>query len=230
MKRTLSIAFIAIAPFLCHAQDVATKSPKLEHHIGVQVNDLIKQTFNLANNTAANNNPYLITYNINNSKGWGLRVGAGYTLRGIANDNGVNSVKSDIDDLNMRLGVEKKFNLGGRWSTGVGLDGLYNNDKNNTETVVRAFDTTTTKTRSLTTSYGGGAMAWLRFNITNRVVIGTEASFYYLSGNKEQSVTITTRNEALPGRPIVTTISKVDDGTKEATFNLPVALYLLIRF
>jgi hypothetical protein len=195
-KKLLLIAMFAMTTAITYAQDEASTTKKLDHQVGVQVNELIRQVFNFNNTGTSNNNPYLVTYSIGLVKsGWGLRLGAGYTVRSFANDNGVNATESTIDAVHLRFGVEKKYDLSDRWTTGVGIDGLYDNDKNNTESVVRGFDTTTTNTKSLVTSYGGGAMAWLRFAITPKVLIGTETSFYYRTGFQKEQVDIIKRNQ-----------------------------------
>lgn len=232
MKKTaLLIAMFAMTTAMSYAQDEAPATKKLEHQVGVQVNELIRQVFNFNNTGNANNNPYLVTYSIGLVKsGWGLRTGGGYTVRSFANDNGVNATESTIDAVHLRLGVEKKFRLSEKWTTGVGIDGLYDNDKNNTKSVVRGFDTTTTTTKSLVTSYGGGTMAWLRFAITPRVLIGTEASFYYRTGFQKEQVDISKRSQQIAGKPIVNTSSKIDNDLKAGSFNVPVAFYILIRF
>lgn len=230
-KKLLFIAMLAIAPLFTNAQDEITHTRKLEHSVGVQVNELIRQVFNFNNTGNTNNNPYLLTYSLNLAKsGWGIRVGGGYTTRSFANDNGVNATNSNIDVIHARFGIEKKFQLAEKWSTGVGIDGVYDNDKNNTESVVRGFDTTTTKTKSLITSYGGGVMGWLRYNVTPKIQVGTEASFYYRTGFQKEQVDITKRNNQIQSRPIVTTSAKIDNDLKAGSFNVPVAFYLLIRF
>jgi hypothetical protein len=232
MKKTLAIALLAITPVLSYAEDAIVKEKKLEHSVGVQVNELIRQVFNFSNTNAANNNPYLLTYSINKIKnGWGLRLGAGYNVSTITNDNGVSAVETKIDDLNLRLGAEKKFNLSDKWSTGVGVDALYNNDKNDTKSVTRSFDTTTVTTKSLITSYGGGVMAWLRYNITSKVQIGTETSFYYRTGfHKEQIDIVRKTGNGIVFPQTTSSSTKKDDDIKEGKFNLPVAFYLIVRF
>src|SRR5690606_24220258 len=108
-------AVLALVPFISYAQDepgmqATPKEKKLEHRVGVQVNELIRQVFNFSNTSANVNNPYLLMYSVNWAKtGWGIRLGAGYTTRSIANDDGISSTVSDINVLNLRLGFEKAF-------------------------------------------------------------------------------------------------------------------------
>lgn len=230
-KNALFIALLVIIPAIAYAQDAINPAKKLEHQVGIQVNELIRQVFNFNNTGNSNNNPYLVTYSAGLVKsGWGLRVGGGYTVRSFANDNGVNATESTIDAVHLRFGVEKKFQLSEKWTTGVGIDGLYDNDKNNTTSVVRGFDTTTTTTKSLVTSYGAGTMAWLRFAITPKVLIGTETSFYYRTGFQKEQVDISKRSQQIVGKPITNSSSKIDNDLKAGSFNVPVAFYIVIRF
>lgn len=133
--------------------------------------------------------------------------------------------------LQARLGAEKAFRLSNKWTAGVGIDGLYNMDNNYTRSVTRGFDTTTTVTDSDISSFGGGAMGWVRYNITDNIQLGTEASFYYVTGDQTQSISITRRvNSGIGGGSWSTTVTKVDNQVSEGLFRMPVALYLIIRF
>lgn len=211
-------------------QTAQPKEKKFEHHVGVQINELVRQIFNFSNsNTNTNNNPYLLVYSINSVKsGWGARIGIGYTYRSFADDDGVTKKQTDINDAQIRLGVEKAFRLSGKWMTGVGVDGLYNINDDVTNSTVRSFDTTTTITDTRIDSYGGGVMAWLRYSISKNVVIGTETSFYYTTGKQKQEISVTQRN--FGQQQWTTTVSKIDNNTSEASFRLPVAIYVLIKF
>ncbi len=221
---------------ISNAQTETVKTPDnklFEHHIGVQVNELVKQVFNFNNNSSTVKNPYLLTYNINFKKsGWGLRIGAGYNKQQFNTDDGITKRATDVNTLNARLGFEKAFRLSGRWTAGIGADGVYGNDANNTSSTIRSTDSTKTVSKSTTSSYGGGAMGWLRYAISNNVVIGTETSFYFTESKEKQDVTITQYNRfGSIGQPVATTnTSKVDDKQSEMVFSLPVVLYLYIKF
>lgn len=231
MKKILLAACLSACTLIALAQADSTKPKvkKLEHHVGVQVNELVRQIFNLGNAPTVTN-PYWLTYNIHHIKtGLGIRLGGGYTVQTFANEDGITKRTTDINKMNVRLGVEKIFKLSGRWTTGAGLDGIYGTDYNNTESNVRSFDTTTTTTITKINSIGGGAMCWLRYNVTKNIVLGTEMSFYYTGSNKEQTVTITDRTNTFPTK-IVTTTTKLDSKNTQGVFSLPMVLYLFIRF
>ncbi|MGC4021145.1 MAG: hypothetical protein QM734_03975 [Cyclobacteriaceae bacterium] len=49
----------------CFAQRDSTNSKKVNHYIGVQANQLLRQLFNLSGNTTVVTSPYLINYSVN---------------------------------------------------------------------------------------------------------------------------------------------------------------------
>ena len=212
------------------SEETSDNSKKIQHHVGVQINELVRQVFNFSNNSSSNTNPYLLVYSINSVKtGWGARMGIGYTYRSFTDDDGINHKETDINDINLRVGVEKAFQLSNKWSAGVGLDGLWNMDNDRTKSITRSFDTTTTITKNKMSSFGGGAMGWLRYNVTDKVVIGTETSFYYTTGQQDQEISITFREQG-PGSPWSTKVTPIDNKVSQGVFSMPVAIYLLVRF
>jgi opacity protein-like surface antigen len=235
MKRFFLAAILLAGCQQCvfaQTADVAvTKEKKVDHFVGLQMNGLIRQVFNFNGGSQAVENPYLITYNINSHKsGWGLRTGLGYNYKSGANNDGITETKFKINTLNARLGIEKAFRLSDKWSAGVGLDGLANSDDDNTTNIVRSFDTTTTVTKSVISSYGGGAMGWLRYNITEKILIGTEASFYYTTGTQSQTIILTRRVRNGPSFFETTTETKSKPTISEAVLNLPLVFYLTVKF
>src|SRR5688572_28910409 len=143
MKKTLLVClfFIGLAADSNAQDETPVREKKVAHHLGVQMNELIRQVFNFNNSSAAsaNNNPYVLIYSLNSVRtGWGGRIGVGYTYRSFIDDDGVNRRETDINNMQFRLGLEKAFTLSGRWSTGIGLDGLYNLDDDRTRSVIRA--------------------------------------------------------------------------------------------
>ena len=212
------------------SQDIAApkKEKEFDNFVGVQINGLIKQVFNFNNSTtSANTNPYLLTYHINSKKsGWGLRLGVGYNYNSSTTSDVGTSRTSDINDLQLRLGVEKAFNLSEKWTAGAGIDFAYNSNDDKTTAVTHSTDTTTTLTHTVIASYGGGAMAWLRYHITKNILVGTETSFYYLSGKTKTN--ISTRESF--GGNTQTNDSSSDDKLSTGTLSMPVVLYLLVKF
>jgi len=210
------------------------KDPAMDQYIGVQMNDLIRQVFNFNNSaTTPIANPYLLTYNINMKKtGWGLRAGVGYNYASTSTNDGITAATTKLNDLQFRIGIEKAFKLSSKWSAGAGLDFLYNTNNDNTSSTVSSTDTVTTVNKTVSSSYGGGPMAWLRFRVSEHVLIGTETSFYYTTGKQKNTIDITEPTvDPLSGQSFTSTTETVTNPTlSQGTFTVPVAFYLIVKF
>jgi len=233
-KITMIVILVAGCLMNCIAQTETNDTGKVnmfEHTVGAQLNGLIRQVFNFSNGTNTTVvSPYLFNYNINLvNSGWGLRVGLGYNYNKNTSDDGVVSSNSDINDLQVRFGIEKRFVLPGKWTAGAGIDGiaLLNDDK--TVATTHSFDTIITTTKDYTKGYGGGVMGWLRYHFTKNISLGTEASLYYLTNKQKNTTDITTiiPNGFPPSR---TTESKSSPTVSNANFTLPIAFYLAVTF
>jgi hypothetical protein len=232
MLKRLWVVAILLTALNTNAQttDTTTRERKYSHQVGVQINQLINQIFNF-NGTAVNTNPYLLTYTINNVKtGWGLRLGFGYDYQSVTVDDGITRKTTDLNDLHMRVGAEKAFMLSPKWSTGIGVDFVLNHNDDFTKSAVRSFDTVTTATTSQITSLGGGAMGWLRYHITKKILIGTECSFYYTKGQEDTKVAITRREFGSGGGQLITKTTTVDNERIDGTLTVPVAIFLIVKF
>jgi hypothetical protein len=207
----------------------AKKGKMTDHYIGVQLNSLIKQVFNFNNgvNPAATN-PYLLTYNMNSRKtGWGFRIGINANFGNSSSTNLNVENSASINDIRFRVGVEKAYKLSRKWTAGAGIDLLFNNNNDEMTSNNRSFyDTASIVTKTLFTSYGGGAMGWLRYNITERILVGTEASYYYTTG--QETITIDQTTIASFQTIIKHTSSKPT--ISHASLNLPIAFYLSVKF
>jgi hypothetical protein len=239
-KVVLTSILIAGCMSYCFAQTDGTpvstvkKDPQTDQYIGVQMNELIRQVFNFNNSpTTPIANPYLVTYNINSKKtGWGLRAGIGYNYTSTSNNDGITATTTKLNDLSLRVGIEKAFKLSDKWSAGAGLDFIYNTNNDNTTNSITSGDTSSTTTKTVISNYGGGPMGWLRYHVSPHVLIGTEASFYYVTGTQKNTIDQTSTsfdpNTGLPFRSTVETSSK--PSISQGNFTVPVAFYLIVKF
>ena len=136
-----------------------------------------------------------------------------------------------MNDLQLRLGIEKAFVIHNNWTAGVGIDGVYNTNNDNTTSTVStagAGDTTTTTTKAIGNSYGGGVMGWLRYSITPHVLIGTEASFYYTTGKQKNTIDIT--SDPLGNGALTTTETTSNPTQSQGTFSSPIVFYISVKF
>ncbi len=220
-----------------YAQEAVPETKKVkthDHYIGVQLNGLIRQVINFNNNNNTTPvNPYLLIYSVNSIKsGWGIRAGVGYRYNSSTVKDGITETVSKISDIQARVGIEKRFALSRKWHTGVGLDGLMSNNDDLTTATIHSFDTTITKTKSKLPAYGGGAMGWLRYNISDRICIGTEASFYYLTGTEDNELTVTKKVASTTPPFTLTTVTKVTKSKpkfSQGTFSSPIVFFLIIK-
>ncbi len=236
---TLSCILAAGCMQNVYAQQEAVSQTKHEkthdHYVGVQLNGLIRQVINFNNNTSTTPvNPYLLIYSVNSIKsGWGLRAGVGYNYNSSTVKDGITEAVSKLNDIHARVGIEKRFKLSEKWSAGAGLDGLFNNNDDYTSATVHSFDTTTTITKSKLPTFGGGAMGWIRYSITDRILVGTEASFYYLTGTEDRVVTVIAKK--MINTPPFTTFETTSTTTKSepkfsnGSFTSPVVFFLIVR-
>ena len=215
-----------------YAQGAGTSTAHVDNFIGVQTNNLIKQVFN---STAATNNPYLLTYSMDSRKtGWGFRIGAGYSGGSNSNIAGFTTTSSNSDVLQFRAGVERAYQLTGRWSAGAGLDLVFNNNNSSASSSTQSiFDSSASNSRTINTTVGGGAMGWLHYNATKHLVIGTEASFYYARGTKSQVLDHNVQN-VNPSSPTGYSWDWVENkqkfGVSSSTFSSPIVFYLMVKF
>jgi hypothetical protein len=235
MRKTLLffiITLFTIPRAFSQTDTVVQHKIKFEHYAGVQMNELIRQVFNFNNSTTNNNtNPYLFIYSMNLTKnGWGLRTGIGYNYADFSDDDGITKKDTKLNDLKFRLGIEKKYALSNKWSTGVGFDLLYNINDDKTVTTIRGTTTSTTETVSTISSYGVGGMAWLRYHVTPKILIGTESSFYFTTGNTKQDINISVEDPNSPGFPPQTSSSSIDKRSSSGSFSMPVAFFIIVKF
>ncbi len=214
------------------AENGNTGGKKYEHAIGVQINQLINQVFNFSNTTpAASSNPYLLTYNITQKKSnYGLRLGLGYNYTATSSADGATSTDTKINDLRLRVGIEKKFELTSKLDAGAGIDFLFQTNDDKTDvTFSTSFDTVLTSTKTTSTGFGGGAMGWLRYNFNKNISVGTEASFYYLTNDQTQTISTIDLVNLHNGYPIPDPV-ETKQKPASAKFALPVVFYMTVRF
>lgn len=161
------------------------------HYVGIQINQLLKEIFNLSGNTEVFVNPYFINYQVNSiNSGWGANVGLGYNLQKTETGTALSKVTTTIDRADVRLGVEKKTNISRKWLGSIGIDAIAGKEKNltNSETNNGFGSSTRVETLTEVESLGGGPRASLHFRLSQHILIGTEISFYYANAKSTELV------------------------------------------
>ncbi len=213
------------------------------HYLGVQANQLIRQLLNFSGTNAVIDNPYLIAYSVNSKKsGFGFSSGLGFSINEISDGDQTNKRTSKINNLSLRIGFEKKSNLGKKWYVSWGFDITHDDLKNETTNTqspdlsnpaIKFLSNTTNKT----SSWGFGPRFTLNFRITDKIILGTEANYYYKSGTTSSEASTTNTffgfDPITGGTKLITQTNKSPDNSSDFTrfqFAIPTALYLIVKF
>jgi hypothetical protein len=241
MLKKISLA--AIATIVCLASsfaqtDTTMRVKKVNHYVGVQVNELIRQIFNFNdNNNTVIDNPYLLKYSLSFAKGkWAPHTALGYRFNSIEVEESNN--KTTQNDVFYRVGMMRKSMLGKRVEVGYGLDyaGEYANRTTVSISVIESFfsvDSTYAKFTQKTSAHGGGPHLELSFYITPYLLIGTETNYYFLkSVDRENFLISETVYDPFTGEISLASISNENEKTQRQEFaiTVPVAIFLTVKF
>ncbi len=217
----LLLFFFAVAVLPAQTDTVPSKAKvAIGHEIGIETNNLISRFLDEDNEGGLLESPYLLTYKLVMGQ-WAIRTGIGgdrhkstETEEGFAD-----SKTTEFNQLDYRLGIEKRFSLGKKWQANIGLDGLGFTSKNK---VVEdsGFDVITTS--ESVNGWGAGPSFGLQFNLGKSISLYTEGSFYY---------TFST----LQGARLFKNFPEFDDELKETKeenldIRLPAVLYIVFGF
>jgi hypothetical protein len=212
------------------------------HYLGVQANQLIKQILNFSNSNPAIDNPYLLTYSVNSKRtGVGFSSGIGYSINEFSDGDQTSKRTTKISNLSFRIGFEKKSNLGKKWFTSWGIDLVHESSKNETSVSQSQLNSPDIKFSSNSTNksslWGLGPRFTLNFRITEKIILGTEATYYYKSGtNTTQASTTSTQQEFDPQTGQLRLVTRTTNTPETSTdftnfrFAIPTVLYLIVKF
>lgn len=180
MKKLFLFAILnAIFSINLVAQVELTPSEFEGHYLGLQGNELLRQLLNLGN-AELPDNPYFLNYSYVSESGKGLNVGFALSSDDFTQQNGFNSVKTEIDNFSFRIGYMKRERLSKRFFYSTGVDLLIDNFVNVTTTDDN-FGSNSISTEAKTSGWGLGPRLTLDYQITNRLAVGTEANYYFKS-------------------------------------------------
>jgi hypothetical protein len=242
LHRLFLSGFLLLQALNSFAQTDSVKKAKplqMSYSVGLQANQLIKQLINLSNSPAVNN-PYLLTGTVSSGKYFGINVhgGVGYSYSRITDVESPTNHESKIHQVDYRYGIGKNFTLGPRWEASVGVDIAEEYKVNKTfATSVTIFSITTdsveTVSTSKTTAKGQGLELTLAYHLSPHILLGTEATFYYITSHLKQNGEVfeTITNTSNPDADTYT-FETTNSETKEVDFTTtaPVALFLIVKF
>ncbi len=172
------------------AQDETQPVKTANHYIGIQANQLIRQIFNFSGSSGAINNPYFLTYQVNSIRtGAGLNVGFGYTFSEIDNGDDFVDRTTTNNDFFFRVGFDKKSKLTPRWIVAWGLDFVVDAEKNSTKTEEKTQSKSKFESTSKINGRGFGPHFNLSYRINDKILIGTEANYYFKASTEDRDET-----------------------------------------
>lgn len=212
-KNTLLLSAVGFFAFTAHAQ--------IQHQIGANASQFVKQFITPNNAGLSNNNPYLVTYRLLTPK-INYRLGLGGTSTFLNEDNGPGQFQRNTDNsaINARIGVDFKKEITKHWFIYYGVDLTLARSKNVVTTTPKGgqFISKTVVTRS---SKANGAAACLTFEyrLNDKITMFTEANLNYSRGRSLEKVDN-------PDFPNSSTESTTRSGN--FIFNAPISLFFSI--
>jgi hypothetical protein len=221
--------------------------PKPQHEIGINTTMLLKQIFNLSNNTFTTL-PYDITYNYAWKRA-ALRFGIGITY----SNNKVNRTESSTafipgpDDnvptydnsfsTSIRAGWERRYHFDRRFMAYAGVDIAAGMSEAKSQTVnvfnnlPNSYSFQKSTVEQNTVKLGGGPVAGLRFNISKHLSLLTEMPVYAFYNYSKMTTVDYSKNIDFSGTTFINTNTKSETTSGSSlSITLPVTLYLVVRF
>lgn len=219
MNRIFILAFLSCLTFTkAAAQDQGDPSEFEGHYLGLQGNELLRQLLSLGNADIPDN-PYFVNYNYISATGKGLNIGFALSADQFTQQNGFNSVETEIDNFSIRVGYEKRERLSKRFFYSAGIDFLVDRFVNVTRTDDN-FGSNRIRTEAKTSGVGLGPRFTLNYEITDRLTIGTEAN-YYFKGLTEKFETVVV--------DFPTDVTSEKSKIKRFRFAVPSVLWITIK-
>lgn len=238
MVRHFLVLMIFLFAFLqSEAQSDTLKKKHFDHYLGIQANQLVKEIINLGSATE-NTNPYFLTYGMYHiRRKVGIELGAGLNYQTLQDKDSPVNRSNRINEMSIRAGIGKKMPFGKQVVAGIALDFVSNSSDNNTEATSEAssFGTTivnTSKVSSKSSGIGGGPRLSLNVNITKKILVGTEATYYFVQTHEKQHIF----NETIIRNTIssTVTITNTDESPRTTSsrfgLGLPVVLFMILKF
>jgi hypothetical protein len=223
--------------FAVMAQDETPVAKKSDHYVGLQANQLIRQIFNFSNSSSAINNPYLLTYAVNSvATGAGFTAGFGYNFLEAKDGDQAFDRTTTTNDIFFRMGFEKKTMLAKKVIFSLGVDIVLDRQKLAIETKEKTQSQNNFESSTRTTGTGLGPRLTINYQLTDKIIIGTEANYYYKSFTIDKSQTdvfFETQFDPITGQQRQvrrTNETKDSEKQKRFQFNSPAVIYLIIKF
>jgi len=235
MKRPVLFVFLLCATTAAFAQaPMDADTLRYRNELGIDATPFIKNILQFSEfGGSSYATIYSITYRRYIKRG-ALRVGLGggfsrnesesfQTFTGTAGDTSVDDFRAHQVDA--RIGYEFYTNLARRWQIYYGADARLSTAEN--RAVSRFVDGTTETERTQTSSYtyyGVAPVLGVRFRLTPRISLRTEASFSILRSTSESESRVRTTDPSAP--PLADQVSLRKSEGFVTSFQQPLALFI----
>lgn len=234
------VLLVVMSSFLVvntYGQEESKAQKKSAHYIGLQANQLIRQVFNFSNANSVLNNPYLLTWSVNSPEtGAGFAMGFGYNYN--QSDDGDQFVDRTVtvNDIFIRMGYEKKSQLAPKIIFSLGADVLFDRQRSETETDENTQSGLTFESSNTSLSGGLGPRFTLNYQLHEKILIGTEANFYFKwtkTDKIEKQVFFETVFDPSTGQSRTIRRTQQEEETEKSKrfqFNSPAVIFLIMKF
>jgi hypothetical protein len=197
---------------LVDTQEKEKSTATTNHYLGIVANQLLRQLFNFGGDDNSFNAPYLLQFAINSKQnGKGVNIGLTYDRNSFTDNSNNATRKTNTRTISFRIGYDRKNDWGKRWIGIYGFDLLLDGNKSKTDNTPTGSGFTIESTSK---GWGFGPRVGLLFRISDKILLGTDAAYYFHSSKDFQSI---------PNQPQSTQKST------SFTLSLPVALFLTVK-
>lgn len=218
------------------SQDLSTDDggANYHHELSFQSNRILREMISLS--SSGTSNPFVFRYNYLFDEQHALTLGMGLTFERDQFKEW-DQERSLRNHLDLRLGYQRRLDLGHGMQLGLGWDAVFGLDRfrNGVIDVENASgspgDSAIYKSKSHYYSYGTGPRITFNYQITSRIAVGTEVSFYYYFLQGEKSSTSFTHYTHDGDGYEVEFHEAESQHTRRSYFQteVPSAIYLILR-
>ncbi|MEI9917302.1 MAG: hypothetical protein WDO14_00700 [Bacteroidota bacterium] len=193
---------------------------RMNQYVGIQINQLIRNILTFGGTSTPVTNPYLLTYSLNSkATGLGFSMGiGGSSVQTKTTDNFITTT-SKVSDYALRGGIEGKKYISRRWMMSFSWDLLTEGNKSvvTSDNGGNGNQTITSKVNK----FGTGPRGGLSFQFHEKMLVGTEASYYFKWS--DQTTTIKPNNGG-------GTNPNNSQKLQQFQFSLPAVIFLVMKF
>ena len=180
MKKYFLLFAMLTTVSLSHAQEEVEGISIEGHFLGVQANELLRQVLSIGSSSLPTN-PYFFNYTYTAASGDGFSSSIAYSREEFDNSDNFTSLETESDRFAIRLGYEKKKVLSKRFIYSLGVDFLIESQKNVTTSEDNFSNGQAVIITNKRSGWGLGPRFNFYYRLSDRILIGTEANYYYKS-------------------------------------------------